>query len=280
MKKILLIFGLILLCVLFTFVAVNAQVSSWRNNPPSRVQSSPSIQGQRSDISMWRNSSPREFNRPQQTKPGSNIIINDPWMWNDWGWGWNRWGMWGAPMFGFNYWNPYWYYNDWGYRQPARIYVYENGKRDTIVGKKPIISFGLHKTSDDQIGGFFTIGNKGYFIMDFSSSYEIDRSTYFPYGTLDKVDFPLINDLVKKRSFYLGAGKRFKRNGVHAMVGFGNERILFRGKDRIGEITFPKSNSNYTSIKIGAFHDFKNFTLKFDTDPIRNYSQIGIGLNL
>ena len=87
MKKILLIFGLILLCVLFTFVAVNAQVSSWRNNPPSRVQSSPSIQGQRSDISMWRNSSPREFNRPQQTKPGSNIIINDPWMWNDWGWG-------------------------------------------------------------------------------------------------------------------------------------------------------------------------------------------------
>jgi len=279
MKKILLILGLILLCVLFTCVAVNAQVSSWRNNPPSRVQSGPTIQGQRSDVSMWRNQSPREFNRPQPTKPGSNIIVRDPWGWNNFGWGWNRWNMWGAPAFGWNFYTPMWYWNDWGYRQPARIYVYENGRRDTIKGMKPIINFGLHKTSDNQYGGFFSIGNKGYFIMDFSSSFEVDRSTYFPYGTIDKVDFPLINDLIKKRSVYFGAGKRFKRTGVHAMIGFGNERILFRGKDRIGEITFPKSNSEFTSIKFGALHDFKNFTLKFDTDPIRKYSQVGLGLN-
>lgn len=42
-----------------------------------------------SQVSSWRSNPPREFNRPQQTKPGSNIIINNnPWLWNDWGWGW------------------------------------------------------------------------------------------------------------------------------------------------------------------------------------------------
>ncbi len=271
MKKIL------FLMMLLPLVGLS-QVSSWRNSAPQTQRSVPSVQSQRSDVSMWRTDGPREFNRPPQTKPGSNIIINrNPYLWNNWGW--NRWGMWGAPMFGWNFYTPSWYWNDWGYRQPQRIYIYEDGKRDTIRGKKPVISFGLHKTTDKQIGGFFTIGNKGYFVMDFSSSYEIDRSTFFPYGTIDKVDFPLINDLVIQRSLYLGGGKRFGRTGVHAMVGFGKEIIRWRGKDKLGEITFPRANNEFTSIKVGAMHDFKNFTLKFDYDPIRSYSQFGLGLN-
>lgn len=77
----------------------------------------------------------------------------------------------------------------------------------------------------------------------------------------------------------MGGGKRFGRVGVHAMLGFGSERVLFRGKDRLGEITFPKSYNEFSSIKVGVMRDFKNFTLKFDTDPIRNYSQLGVGLN-
>jgi len=273
MKKIL------FLMMLLPLVGLS-QVSSWRSNPPQTQRSAPSVQSQRSDVSLWRNDGPREFNRPPQTKPGSNIIINNnPWLWDNWGWGWNRWGMWGAPAWGWNFYTPSFYWNDWGYRQPQRIYVYEDGKRDTIRGKKPIISFGLHKTTDKQIGGFFTIGNRGYFVMDFSSTYEIDRSTFFPYGTIDKVDFPLINDLVKKRSLYLGAGKRFGRTGVHAMLGFGKEIIRYRGKDKLGEITFPRANNEFASIKVGAMRDFKNFTLKFDHEPIRGYSQFGIGLN-
>ena len=254
-----------------------SQVSSWRNNPPSRVPSVPSVQGQRSDVSMWRNESPREFNKPQ-TKPGSNIIIqNNPWGWNNWGW--NRWDMWGAPAFGWNYWSPMWYWNDWGYRQPARIYVYNDGKRDTIKGKKPIISFGLHKTTNEQIGGYFASGGKGYFIMDFVSTYEPDRSTFFPYGTITKVDFPLIKDLKKEKTLYLGGGVRYKRMGFHTMIGFGREIIRWRGKDALGEITFPKSNSNFVTAKIGLMHDIKNFTIKVDADPIRDYVQFGLGLN-
>ncbi len=273
MKKIL--FTLLLLPVL-----VFGQTSSWRTTSPSMRSTSPSVIGQRSDVSMWRNSSPREFNRPQQTKPGSNIIINNnPWLWNDWGWGWNRWNMWGAPAFGWNFWSPSFYWNDWGYRQPARIYVYDDGKRDTIRGKKPVISFGLQKSTDNQIGGFFTIGNRGYFITEFNSTYERDNSTFFPYGTITQVDFPLVDDLVRLNSFYVGFGKRIKRTGVHFMLGTVNEIVRYRGKDDIGYITFPKYNDRFMTVKMGMLHDLKNTTIKFDYDPIQRNGTFGLGIN-
>jgi len=207
MKKLLL---LLLLGPILAF----SQVSTWRNNvPQSQPQrSTPSVQQsipQRNDVSSWRNESPRDFNRPTRTRPGSNIIVRDPFF-NDWGWGWNRWNMWGAPGFGWNFWQPSWYFNDWGYRQPARVYVYNNGRRDTIRGKKPVISFGIQKTTDKQIGGFFTVGNKGYLITEYNSSIERDNSTFFPFGNITQVDFPLVNDLVQRNSFYIGAGKRIK----------------------------------------------------------------------
>jgi hypothetical protein len=204
-----------------------SQVSNWRSSPSTPQRSTQSIQpsiSQRNNVSSWRNESPREFNRPQRTRPGSNIIVRDPFF-NDWGWGWNRWNMWGAPGFGWNFWQPSWYFNDWGYRQPARVYVYDNGKRDTIRGKKPVISFGIQKTTDNQVGGFFTIGNKGYLIMEYNSSVERDNSTFFPYGNITQIDFPLVSDLVQRNSFYIGAGKRIKRTGVHFMIGSVSEDV-------------------------------------------------------
>jgi hypothetical protein len=279
MKKVLLVTGLILILILFCTIMLNAQVSSWRSNPPTPQRSTPSIQPsipQRNDVSRWRNESPRESNRPQPNRRGSNIIIRDPFF-NDWGWGWNRWNIWGAPSFGWNHWNQGFYFNDWGYRQPARVYMYDNGKRDTIKGKKPIISFGIQKTTDNQVGGFFTIGNKGYFITEYNFTH--DRSTFYPYGRLDLVDFPLVDDLVKLNSFYVGFGKRVKRTGIHFMVGSVNETVRYRGKDDDGYITFPKYSNQFTTIKIGTLHDYKNFTLKVDYDPIIRNGTFGLGIN-
>jgi hypothetical protein len=256
-----------------------SQVSSWRSSPPSRISSGGSFQSQSNDISAWRNSNPRDFNRPQPNKPGSNIVVYDPWGWNNFGWGWNRWGLWGAPMFGWDFYTPMWYFNDWGYRQPARIYVYEDGRRDTIKGKKPIINFGLHSTTNSQIGGYFAVGNKGYFIMDFVSTYKSDNSTYFPFGNITQVDFPLISDLKRERTFYFGGGARYKRTGFHTMIGFGREIVRWRGKDDLGEITFPKYESNFVTAKVGVLHDIKSFTIKLDVDPIRNFTQVGLGFN-
>jgi hypothetical protein len=281
MKKILLATSLILILILFCTIILYSQTSTWRNNASQPQRSAPSVQqsiAQRNDVSSWRNESPREFNRPTRTKPGSNIVVGDPFF-NDWGWGWNRWNMWGAPGFGWNFWQPSFYWNDWGYRQPARVYVYNNGERDTIRGKKPVISFGIQKTTDKQIGGFFTIGNKGYLITEYNSSIERDNSTFFPFGNITQVDFPLVNDLVQRNSFYIGAGKRIKRTGVHFMIGTVSEDVKWRGRDDLGYITFPKYLDRFTTVKIGVLHDYKNFTIKADYDPIINSATFGLGIN-
>jgi hypothetical protein len=274
MKKLLFI---LLILPLLTF----GQASSWRTNPPTPQRSTPSVQPstpQRNDVSNWRNQPPsRGYDRPVRTRPGSNIIVRDPWLMNNWGW--NRWDMWGAPGFGWNFWQPSWYFNDWGYRQPARVYVYDNGKRDTIRGKKPIISFGIQKTTDEQIGGFFTIGNKAYFITEYNTTFERDNSTFFPYGNITQVDFPMVNDLIERRSFYVGVGKRIKRTGVHMMIGSVTEDVKWRGKDDIGYITFPKYVDRFTTVKVGALHDYKNFTIKLDYDPVVNNGTFGVGVN-
>jgi hypothetical protein len=270
---------LLLLLVFIPGIAFS-QVSSWRNNSttPQRSTSSPSYSTQqRNDVSRWRNESPRELNRPQRTKPGSNIIVRDPWLMNNWGW--NRWDMWGAPGFGWNYWSPSWYWNDWGYRQPARIYVYNDGKQDTIKGKKPVLSFGIQKTGGNQIGGFFTMGNKAYFIVEYNSTFERDNSTFFPYGNITQVDFPMVSDLVEQRNFYVGIGKRIKRTGIHMMIGSITEDVKWRGRDDIGYITFPKYSDRFTTVKVGALHDFKNLTIKYDYNPIIKNSTIGLGIN-
>ena len=83
----------------------------------------------------------------------------------------------------------------------------------------------------------------------------------------------------KEHTIYLGGGKRIDKLGVHGMIGFGNEILRYQGRDALGGISFPKSNTNFTTFKIGLIRDFKWFTLKLDTDPIRKYSQISIGLN-
>ena len=276
------------LLFLLAFVPTLAfsQVSNWRTTPPQQSQpqqrvEAPRVQPstpQRNDVSNWRSQPPSNgYDRPLRTRPGSDIIIRNQWGWNNWGW--NRWDMWGAPAFGWNYWNPGFYSNHWGYRQPARVYVYENGKRDTIKGKKPVISVGIQTTGGNQIGGFFTMGNKAYFIAEYNSTFERDNSTFFPYGNITQVDFPMVSDLVKQSNFYIGIGKRIKRTGIHMMIGSVTEDVKWRGKDDIGYITFPKYKDRFTTVKIGVLHDFKNLTIKYDYDPIIRKSTFGLGMN-
>lgn len=271
MKKLLI---LLLVIPMISF----SQVSSWRQTGGSvssqttqtqtRVQ--PSIPQQQNNVSNWRS------NPPQTSKPNYNIIAQpNNWGWggNNWGWQWNNWG-WYQPY-------PYIWYDDWGWRQRSVIHVYESGKIDTIRKERVYTSFGFGHTTNKQAAYWGLIGgNKGYFIMDYVMTYTIDQNQYYPYGQINNVDFPLSKEDWKKEStFYVGGGKRFDKLGVHGMIGFGSEVIRWQGKDAIGGISFPKSNSTFTTFKIGLIRDFKWFTLKLDTDPIRKYSQISIGLN-
>ena len=264
------ILSLILLIPIMLF----GQVSSWRNNPPQQRTESPRIQSSipQRGVSEWRNqTSPiRPNDRFKNVQPSvrryrSTII-------NPYGLYWGSYG-WYQPY-------PYIWYDQYGWRQRSVIRVYENGKRDTIA--KPLYyTVGLGHTTNKQMSYWGAIGgNKGYLILNYIMTYEIDHNQYFPNGKINQVDFPLSkNDFVKQGTFYIGGGKRYKKIGIHGLIGFGHEEIRYQGKDALGGISFPKSNSNFTTFKFGVIRDFKFFTLKLDRDPIRNYNEISIGLN-
>ena len=258
------------------------QVSSWRQTggsvSPQTTQSTPRVQPsvpqQQNNVSSWRNNPPQQtqVQQPQSDRRGRVFVQN----WNtpnQFGYYWGNWG-WYQPF-------PYTWYDDYGWRQRSVIHVYENGKRDTIRKERVHTAFGFGYTNNKQATYWGMVGNKkGYFIMDYVMTYAADQNQYYPYGQINNVDFTLSKEDWKKEStFYVGVGKRIGEIGIHGMIGFGSEVIRWQGKDDLGGISFPKSNSSFTTFKIGIIRDFKFFTLKLDNDPIRGYTQIGIGLN-
>ena len=262
----------VLLTLLLVPSFLFGQVSSWRNNTPQQRVEAPRITPsapQRNDVSRWRNDPPRQ----SQPDPRGRVRIQNWGRLNQFGYYWGNWG-WYQPF-------PYIWYDDLGWRQQSVIHVYENGKRDTIRKESVYTTFGIGYTNNKQVSFWGAVGRKkGYFILDYTMSYDIDQNQYYPYGRINEVDFPLSdNDFIKQGAIYLGGGKRFGKLGVHGMIGFGNENIRYRGRDALGGISFPKSNSNFTTFKIGIIRDFKFFTLKLDRDPIRNFNQISVGLH-
>jgi hypothetical protein len=253
---------------------VFSQVSSWRNNAPQQRSESPRVQPsipQQNGVSRWRTQT--EPIRPGQQIPQQPLVrryrstVSNPYGLYYGSFGWYQ------PY-------PYLWYDNYGWRHRSEVRIYENGKRDTIE-KVQYFTAGIGHTNNKQASFWGAIGgNKGYFILDYTMSYDIDQNQYYPYGKINEVDFPLSkNDFIKQGTLYLGGGKRFGKLGVHGMIGFGHENIRYQGKDALGGISFPKSNSNFTTFKIGIIRDFKFFTLKLDRDPIRNFNQISIGLN-
>ena len=262
-----------------------SQVSSWRTNSSQQTQTSqpqqrvevprvqPSVQLQRNeDVSRWRTQT--ELIRPGQSFLEQPLVRRyRPTNQNQYGLQYGVWG-WYQPY-------PYIWYDDYGWRQRSIVRIYESGRRDTVASTPVLLSAGIGHTANEQASYWGLIGGtKSYFIIDYITTYAIDQNQYFPYGNLAIADFPVSKDLYKKEStFYIGGGKRIGKVGLHGMIGFGKEIIRYQGKDAIGGISFPKSNSTFTTFKIGLIKDFKFVTLKLDTDPIRGYSQIGIGLN-
>ena len=279
MKKILLVTGLILILILFCTIMLYSQVSTWRQTggsvSPQTTQSAPRVQPsvpqQQNNVSSWRNNSPQQ----SQTQPDrrGRVFVQNWNRQNQFGYYWGNWG-WYQPM-------PYIWYDDFGWRQRSVIHIYENGRKDTIRKERVYNAFGFGHTTNKQSAFWGMVGGKkGYFIMDYVMTYEIDKNQYYPYGQINNVDFPLSKEDWKKEStFYVGGGKRIGKLGIHGMIGFGNEVIRWQGKDDLGGISFPKSNSSFTTFKVGIIRDLKFVTLKLDTDPIRGYTQISIGLN-
>jgi hypothetical protein len=290
MKKLIVILSMIPMLSL-------GQVSNWRqgsSNTPTQ-STPPSSNTTRTtektpQVSEWRQDPPRRETPTYYTPPRRPL---SPYYSPSY-FGSNRWFGWGAPMY-FDYWTPSFYYNNWGYREPARIY-YREGRQDTVKGRKIHFSFGFQTTAfKDQIGGFFTIGGRTYFIAEFNSSVNLDDSYYASNKSIwnyynDRMTvngisytisqlFPLQKDIERNNSFYVGLGKKLKRTGFHMMAGLDNTNLRYRYKDDVGFITFPKSDRKMFTFKVGALRDFGIFTLKLDVDPVTKRFTAGSGLN-
>jgi hypothetical protein len=278
------------------------QVSNWRqgsNNsssqsnstpPPSSTNNTNRSVDRSPQISNWRQDPPSRQTQNYYTPPRRPL---SPFYSPNY-FGPNRWFGWGAPMY-FDYWTPSFYYNNWGYREPARIY-YREGRQDTVRGRKVHFSFGFQTTAfKDQVGGWFTIGDRTYFIGEFNvtinrdDSYFVSNKTIWNYyndvmivnGTRFTINqlFPLQKDVERNNSYYVGLGRKIKRTGFHFMVGLDNTNLRYRYKDDIGFITFPKSDKKMFTVKVGALRDIGIFTVKLDVDPVTRRVTAGTGLN-
>lgn len=260
-----------ILLFFITYYAALSQVSSWRsgslNSSVGRGTSQMAPQQQyQQNYSQWRNQRPNNpyyNNRP--------VVINRPlWVGGVYPW-----------FDGFGYYNmyPYTWYDNYGYRNRGRVRVYKDGKKDTVYVKPIHISFGIQKSTSDEIGGWLIVGNNGYLIAEYQTTINRNRPAFFPNGRLSAVDFPLVGDWTNNSTLYLGAGKKYGRNGIHVSVGFNREIVRFQGKDAVGFITFPKSDNSYASLKIGYLRDIKNSTIKIDYDAVRSVGIFGVGIN-
>jgi hypothetical protein len=258
------------LAFLFLIPMLSFGQSSWRNGgggSAPRVQSAPQVRSN-SNISAWRS------NPPQMQAPRPSYNVHE---------GYRapiRYYSFGQyPYWAWSSYSPYYWYDPYGYRYRGRIYHYDNGISDTVKVQPLKMSAGIQTSGDNQVGGWITIGNRGYFITDFSSTFIKDNSTYFPYGKIQYADFPITGTVNRLKTFYLGFGKRTGRTGFHAMLGFVNEDVRYQGKDAIGYITFPKYLDHYMTGKFGIIHDFQTASVKFDYDPFIKSATIGLGVH-
>lgn len=243
----------------------------------------PSYSQQNNELSQ--KNSVREQNRNYYNSNNQRQVITyDPYL-NYGGWGWNRWN----PMFGWNSYHPYFWYDNWGYRNPGRIYVYDNGRRDTLKRETIHGSLGIQYNMDHEMGVWATVGRKTYFIVEFSKTNNRNISTYYPLLTLDKVlpwSDRKLSDEMSTNMFSVGLGKKFnKKIGAHVSLGVGKEERRFRFYDEMfvlsnnGEYSFPNYKKTITTLKIGTIVDIsRNFTAKFDYDLGRGCISYGAGL--
>lgn len=200
----------------------------------------------------------------------------------------NRWSRWGAPLYGYSFYNDWYYFDRYGFRQPARIYYYDSGKTDTIRGQQTHSRFGIGYTLKNEFSGWVTIGNKNYFVAEYSKKIQKNESTYFPNLTMDKVlpwNDQKLNDLIEGWSFHLGMGHMFKDFGLEFMLGWNQDRYYYQYFDELyilsnnGKYSFKNYSDDYMSMKIGVIKDINKLSLRASFDPIRAKMNLGVGLN-
>lgn len=284
MKKFIFLLILTLLVSISSFSQTERDVKlSIRNNTPSQSSTS------QSRIQSTELFDKQEIRR-EQSKPRPNTFTPPPPpMWGGIG-GWNQWYRWGAP-YSFNSFYDWDVYDRWGYRRPARIFQLSDGRRDTVVSKKNKVRLGLNFSTNDEIGGWFTIGKGIYFKGQFNKIISNDQSEFYNnpnvtfYNANTVWNDKRLEDITKGWSVYFGVGREFKYFGVNLSLGIGNEQENFQFYDELnilsnnGKYSFKNFIDNYVSTSVGITHDYKFLSISADVDPIRKTFWLGAGFN-
>lgn len=287
MKKII----LLLMIPLFTLGQSNekTQKQSYRSGTPYTPRTSPQVNSRPSIGEFEQKQIERERNR---YKPGTNspVIITDPY-WDPYyspylGWGWNRY----YPYTGWNYYNRFWWNDNWGYRNPGRVYIYEDGTRDTVKIKPLHGSIGISYNNQPEWGVWTTLGREVYLIAEYSRSFQTDRSTYYPNITKDQVlewNDKKIGDQINTNLFSIGVGKKVSKYlGLHVQLGIGRTVVREKYLDEYqvlsnnGQYSIDNYTENIVTPKVGGLYKLGNkFTFKGDYDIKREKVQFGLGVN-
>jgi len=227
--------------------------------------------------------------RRENERPKTIFIPTPPPAWGGIG-GWNQWYRWGAP-YSFNSFYDWDVYDRWGYRRPARIFQLSDGRRDTVLSKKNKVRLGINFSTNNEIGGWVTIGNAVYFKGQFNKIISSDRSEFYNnpdvnfYNASSVWNDKRLEDITKGWSVYLGVGREFKYFGVNLSLGIGNEQENYQFFDELyilsnnGNYSFKNFVDNYVSTSIGITHDYKFLSISADFDPLRKTFWLGTGFN-
>ena len=233
----------------------------------------------------------QEIRRETQQTKQPIIIRQQPYYGRQFGYGsFNRWNQWGAPYSYMDYYS--WDVTDrWGYRRPARIYQLSDGKRDTVISKKNKTRLGINFSSDNQVGGWVTIGRGVYFKGQFSKFINQDRSEYYSHPDVNFYNASSVwkdqrlDDITKGWSLYLGVGREFKNLGVNLSLGLGQETENYQFFDEFyqlsnnGKYSFKNFVDDYVTVSVGLTHDYKFLSINGEFDPIRKTFWLGAGFN-
>jgi len=232
----------------------------------------------------------KEVRREQSTLKRERFTPPPPPMWGGIG-GWNQWYRWGAPYSFYSFYDLD-VYDRWGYRRPAIIFQQSNGQKDTIVSKKNKVRLGVSVSTNDEIGGWFTVGKGVYFKGQINKIINSDQSEFYDnpnvnfYNASTVWNDKRLEDITKGWSLYLGIGREMKHFGVNLSLGIGNEQENFQFYDEMnilsnnGKYSFKNFVDNYVSSSIGINHDYKFVSISADFDPFRKTFWIGAGFNL
>lgn len=209
-----------------------------------------------------------------------------PIIYNDFDYNWVRWG---APYNNFLYYTPSFYYDRFGFRQPRRVYYMSDGNKQTIDGEKTNYRIGVGYGYKDNLSFWASVGKRNFFIIEYSTIIEDDKSSFMTNVTMDDVirwQDKRLEDIRHGGTIYMGGGRKFSKLGGYIMAGYGWETHNLQFFDELyilsnnGRYSIRDYDEKYFTAKVGMIYDHKYISLKTDYDLFRNVFNVGLGVTI